>query len=71
MRALHTCEVIGESQMIVIGGDNPNATGYGDTKDPWSNNLGIFDLLSLSWTQAYNASRGPYVRSDELTSMIG
>jgi len=59
IRSLHHCQIIGERQMLSIGGFNTNFT----TVDPWTNGLGIFDLTDLSWGFNYNANAAPYVRS--------
>ena len=62
----HTCEVIGNRQMVSIGGIRPNVppgpTGPGGLNytDPWPQGLGIFDMVALRWTNTYDANASPY-----------
>ena len=61
-RAEHTCNAIGNRQVLSIGGRNP-MLGFNDafnTKDSWPQGLGIFDMTDLKWTGSYNASSTPY-----------
>ncbi|KAL2046377.1 hypothetical protein N7G274_001824 [Stereocaulon virgatum] len=53
-RANHFCQVIGQGQMLVIGGHNPAPEGFLDGVDPWTRGMNIFDMNSLNWTGAYN-----------------
>ena len=65
-RVGHTCELIGNRQMVSIGGINPNIstgpTGPGGLNfaDPWPQGLGIFDMVALRWTNSYDANAAPY-----------
>lgn len=65
-RANHFCQVIGHGQMLVIGGRDPSHNSTADESfwdndaDPWTHGLGIFDMSTLTWTNAYNASVTKY-----------
>ena len=62
-RACHTCELIGNRQMMGIGGLDPTAAGLTEAEaqiDLWPQSLGIFDLVELQWTGGYNATALPY-----------
>jgi hypothetical protein len=62
-RAGHKCRVIGNRQMISIGGvtqNNYNAT------DPWVNTLGIFDMTELTWGFNYDSGAAAYSPSQNI-----
>lgn len=52
--------------MLVIGGRDPshNVTVDGsfweNDADPWTHGIGVFDMTTLSWTNAYNANATNY-----------
>ena len=63
----HTCHVVGQRQMLSIGGIDATQT------DPWStpdltnwNGLGVFDMTAAQWTSGYNSSAAPYQRCSEV-----
>ena len=72
----HTCNAVGGSQIISVGGFNANPAidfGYYDdirakvlnhSTDPNAQGLAIFDMTSLSWADHYRANTPPYVQSD-------
>ena|SRR5947207_4406102 len=64
MRNSHSCQVIGNRQMVVIGGINVQESSGGQIADIWTNGLGIFDMTSLKWVSMYNASAEPYVQPE-------
>jgi hypothetical protein len=45
--------------MISIGGSQKNAQ---TDQEPWPNGLGIFDMTTLNWTNAYDAAAPAYER---------
>lgn len=62
-RYLHTCNVVGKRQMVVVGGvwgpggwfdlhENP--------RDPWPSGLNIFDLSDMRWRRSYDPDLSPY-----------
>jgi hypothetical protein len=65
-RANHFCQVIGQGQMLVIGGRDPSHDPSLDNSfwpndaDPWTRGLNIFDMTALKWTNRYNASAKNY-----------
>jgi hypothetical protein len=65
-RANHFCQVIGQRQMLVIGGRDPshdsNTDGsfWPNDADPWTRGLNIFDMTALKWTNRYNANAKDY-----------
>ncbi|KAK2627187.1 hypothetical protein QTJ16_003153 [Diplocarpon rosae] len=75
----HTCETVGNRQMLVIGGvdtlqDTPtNAAPSADlvtfaTRDQFAQGLAIFDMTSLSWATQYDADAAAYEQSDPVKS---
>lgn len=47
--------------MISIGGINLNRSSAGwDVQDPWANGVGVLDLPSMTWMNAYNATAAAY-----------
>jgi hypothetical protein len=60
-RCLHSCQIIGQRQMLSIAGTPPIQNFQ--FQDPWENGLGIFDMTELTWGFNYNASAAPYTPS--------
>ena len=57
----HTCNIAGNRQMITIGGININDQNLGgQSKDPFSQGFGVFDLTELTWSSGYDAHAAPY-----------
>lgn len=56
-RYMHSCNVIGNGQMVVVGG----IVGANNIPDPWPQGLGVFDMSAMEWAASYNASAAPYV----------
>ncbi|KAL8847654.1 MAG: hypothetical protein Q9221_007296 [Calogaya cf. arnoldii] len=76
-RAGHTCNAVGGSQIISIGGFDVNSTvfvgQYDDIResmfnssDPFAQGLGIFNMTSLAWEDHYTANAPAYVQSDPI-----
>lgn len=75
-RYLHSCNVIGNRQMISVGGKVANASESeaalddNDTPpdsslpDPWQQGLGVFDLTAMEWKERYDADAPPYITPD-------
>ena len=65
-RSYHHCEVIGQRQMLSIGGQaiNSNLT----VEDPWRNGLGIFDMSELTWGFSYDANAAAYTPPTPISS---
>ena len=62
-RFIHTCNVVGNRQMVVVGGITATIDSGLDNAppDPWSKGLGIFDLTAMEWKTEYNADAASYV----------
>lgn len=69
-RYSHSCNVIGERQMVVVGGSVASTSSQLNQvpPDPWEQGLGIFDLTALEWSAGYNASAAAYITSDPVKS---
>ncbi|MCJ1468324.1 hypothetical protein MMC07_006952 [Pseudocyphellaria aurata] len=69
-----TCNAVGGSQILTIGGvdTNPKDTTDGSTHkstfdssaDPFAQGLAIFDMTALKFANQYTAKASPYVQSD-------
>lgn len=58
----HTCNVVGNRQMLSVGGSQflyPDLA-HTNTTDPFKQGLGIFDMTELSWSDRYDADAKPY-----------
>jgi hypothetical protein len=68
----HTCHVVGQRHMLIIGGADPlpvpapgtdlRASGYA-TPDPFPNGLGLFDITRLQWATTYDPRAAEYEQS--------
>ncbi|KAL8727103.1 MAG: hypothetical protein Q9166_006290 [cf. Caloplaca sp. 2 TL-2023] len=75
-RGGHTCNAVGGSQIISIGGfdanskiflgsyDDIRASTFNSSTDPFAQGLGIFNMTSLTWADHYTANAPPYEQSD-------
>jgi hypothetical protein len=54
-RSFHTCELIGQRQVLMYGGFNYR-NGSGDFRevDPMTQGIGVFDMTSLTWKDSYD-----------------
>jgi hypothetical protein len=60
-RACNTCNVIGNRQMVSIGGRLPSSLqALGVEQDPWASGLGVFDMSDFEWVDHYNAAAAAY-----------
>ena len=60
-RANHECVVIGNRQMISIGGAQPSSPdSLGQDDDPWPNGIGLFDMTAFEWVGQYTADAAEY-----------
>ncbi|KAL8675672.1 MAG: hypothetical protein Q9186_007682, partial [Xanthomendoza sp. 1 TL-2023] len=77
----HSCNAIGGSQIISVGGLDSNAKIYTNASvqstilstfnssiDPFAQGLGIFDMTTLKWADHFTANKSPYVQSDMVRS---
>lgn len=72
-----TCNAVGGSQIIAIGGLDTNSeptagnstyTSPYNTSDPFTLGLAIFDMTKLTFVTQYTANAAPYVQPDEVKS---
>jgi hypothetical protein len=67
-RAQHSCQLIGNKQMLVIGGTQPsNPLGIAAV-EPWPNGLGIFDMSNFTWADSYDPQAPPYEQPEVVRS---
>lgn len=59
-RSGHTCNVVGNRQMLSVGGLDPNDQQAGPSQDPLAQGLGVFDLTEMAWTSGYDANAASY-----------
>ncbi|OAG35070.1 hypothetical protein AYO21_10743 [Fonsecaea monophora] len=63
-RCSHTCSIIGNRQMISIGGRPPSTLNqFGADYDEWASGIGIMDMTELQWKDHYDAAGAPYKRA--------
>ncbi|KAK3172617.1 hypothetical protein OEA41_005941 [Lepraria neglecta] len=77
-RQAHTCNSVGDSQILTMGGidSNANATSgenpaifqseYNSTADPFAQGLAIFDMTKLAFADHYTAGTLAYEQSDPI-----
>ena len=65
----HTCHVVGNSQLLSIGGADPNQSDPWSTIDSAFQGLGVFDLNGWNWTTKYNANAATYKRAGALDDL--
>ncbi|KAK1672094.1 hypothetical protein BDP55DRAFT_731774 [Colletotrichum godetiae] len=69
-RTDHHCTVVGNRQMVVVGGRTTsksaeNLEGWA-VRDPWPQGLGLFDMAEWTWKNEYDASAGAYHSHEEI-----
>ena len=71
----HSCNPVGGSQIISIGGVDSNSlvtTGniipstFNSTPDPFAQGLAVFDMTALRFLDQYTADAPPYEQSEEV-----
>ncbi|OQV00019.1 hypothetical protein CLAIMM_05576 [Cladophialophora immunda] len=64
-RAAHTCQRIGNRQMLSVGGVQPSSkVQRGQALDPWTNSIGVFDMTAFKWSSFYDADASVYQQPD-------
>lgn len=63
-RANQACAMIGNRQMLSVGGYRKNLPypNYWTDPDPWPMGLGIFDLSKMKWSSSYDPNAPPYAQ---------
>ncbi|KAL8992463.1 MAG: hypothetical protein Q9169_007085 [Polycauliona sp. 2 TL-2023] len=76
----HSCNAVGGSQIVSIGGIDSNAqitvgaledvrkSSFNSSVDPLTQGLGIFDMTLLEWVDLYRADAGVYEQSELIKS---
>ncbi|KAL8367072.1 hypothetical protein RB595_007986 [Gaeumannomyces hyphopodioides] len=62
-RVSHSCAVVGKRQMLSVGGSDRTHDSGGEwtnSKDPWPQGLGVFDMTELRWTDGFDAHAADY-----------
>ena len=70
-RVNHACSAAGNRQMIVTGGLNPasaNQSQLINSRDIWTQGIGVFDLTAMQWKDSYDANAEPYMTPDAVKS---
>ncbi|KIX97820.1 uncharacterized protein Z520_06598 [Fonsecaea multimorphosa CBS 102226] len=63
-RCSHTCSIIGNRQMVSIGGRPPSTLNqFGADFDEWASGIGVMDMTELQWKDHYDAGAAPYERA--------
>ena len=70
----HSCNPVGGSQVISIGGVDSTANSSANldwfnaynAPDPFAQGLAIFDMTTLSFADHYNSDAPPYEQSEEV-----
>ena len=77
-RFAHTCNAVGGSQIVTIGGVDGNSnltlsfpqanteSTYNSSADPFSQGLAIFDMTALRFVDQYTAGANAYEQSDPI-----
>ena len=67
----HTCHVVGNRQMLSVGGLNPSAIDHDaaiNETDPFWQGIKVFDLTAMQWTNYFNATAAPYLAPSVVTA---
>ena len=61
-RSFHSCNVVGNRQMVSVGGEVSMAVGANVMiPDPWPQGLGIFDMSAMEWKDMYDPKAEAYI----------
>jgi hypothetical protein len=64
-----TCHLVGNRQMIMVGGSN--TTKIKDNCDSAVHGIGVLDLTDLTWGTAYNANGSVYQVPKPVVDAVG
>jgi hypothetical protein len=68
-RYSHTCHVVGNRQMLTVGGSDTSRLTAGC--DWHTVGVGMLDMSAVVWGPTYNASAAPYQVPTDIVKMIG
>ena len=57
---VYSCHLVGNRQMLSIGGIDATESQGNDSVDPAAQGLQIFDLTEMRWSHQYDAGAAPY-----------
>ena len=60
LRSGQACVAVGNRQMLTIGGVDPQADKPWQSKDPFPQGLGIFDMTALKWKEIFDHKAAAY-----------
>ena len=61
----HTCHVVGNRQMLTIGGVNASGSDPVEvwySPDSFTQGIGVFDMTEMRWASSYDATAAPYAQ---------
>ncbi|QSZ37441.1 hypothetical protein DSL72_008537 [Monilinia vaccinii-corymbosi] len=64
----HTCHLVGNRQMLTVGGAQKKYSSYCDWE---SSGVAIYDLYKLSWTSTFHHDANSYIVPGNITDIIG
>ncbi|KAI9648109.1 hypothetical protein NHQ30_002739 [Ciborinia camelliae] len=64
----HTCHLVGNRQMLTVGGAQKMYSSYCDWE---SSGVAIYDLSALSWTSTFHHDANSYIVPGNITDVIG
>ncbi|KAA8574999.1 hypothetical protein MFRU_002g03680 [Monilinia fructicola] len=64
----HTCHLVGNRQMLTVGGAQKQYSSYCDWE---SSGVAIYDLYKLSWTSTFHHDANSYIVPGNITDIIG
>ncbi|APA09574.1 hypothetical protein sscle_05g043440 [Sclerotinia sclerotiorum 1980 UF-70] len=64
----HTCHLVGNRQMLTVGGAQKKYSSYCDWE---SSGVAIYDMYALSWTSAFHHDANSYIVPGNITDAIG
>jgi Kelch motif len=70
-RVNHACSAAANRQMIVTGGLNPASANQSElinSRDIWTQGIGVFDLTAMQWKDNYDTNAQPYMTPDAVKS---
>ena len=74
-RYYHSCNVVGNRQMFVVGGDmhpvDAKGSRTGNNTCDSDNNYRVLDLTAHSWTDSYDVNAASYELNPNLVTIMG
>lgn len=64
----HTCHLVGNRQMLTVGGAQKKYSSYCDWE---SSGVAIYDMYALSWKSTFYHDANKYIVPENITDIIG